>query len=164
ALRRTRSARRPDRASGSRSRRRALRGAASGSSPAFEDRLAFAHEGVHALLLVLRREEEIEGLALELEAGVERCVPRKVDSFGRESYRHGRLLRDRARERFRVVEPRCRRIDLRDETDRFRLVRLDASPGEDQLVGDELADRPREAVRATSTGDDPEIDLRLAEL
>src|SRR6266850_8225808 len=107
---------------------------ARGSSPSFEGRLALVHEGVDALLLVFGGEEQVERLALELESRIQRRIPREVDRLGRETSGDGRLLSDRPRERFGVIEPRRGRVDLRGEADRLRLVGLDAPAGEDQLV------------------------------
>src|SRR5256885_15542481 len=104
-------------------------GEAKPRSPSFERRLALIYEGVDAFLLIFRREEQVEGFALELESGIERRVPCEIHCLGRESRGDGRLLRDRPRERFGVVEPRGSRVDLRGKADRLRLIGLDAAAG-----------------------------------
>src|SRR5207247_7653739 len=81
-----------------------------------------------------------------------------------ESRGDGRLLRDRPRERFRVVEPRGSRVDLRGKADRLRLIGLDAAAGKDQLVGAVFPDATGEPLRSARSGDDPEVDLGLSEL
>src|SRR5688500_12661203 len=101
------------------------------SSLPLEDRLALVHERVDAFLLVLRGEQQVERLALELEAGLERGREREVDRLGRETDRDGRLLRDRPRERLRFLEPGRRGEVLREDADGVRLIRLEAASGED---------------------------------
>src|SRR5205823_13794624 len=74
------------------------------------------------------------------------------------------FLRDRARQRLRIVEPRRRGIHVDDEPDVLRLLRADEAPGEDELVRDPLPHRARQALRPAGAGDDAEVYLRLTEL
>src|SRR5438477_6483660 len=129
-----------------------------------EGRLSLVDEGIDALVLVLGREEQIEGAPLELEAGVERGIPSEIDGLGREAGRDRRLFRDRLRELLRVVEVRGGGVHVHDEPDLFRLLGTDEATREDELIGDPFPHRACEALRAAGAGDDAEVDLGLAEL
>ena len=83
-----------------------------------------------------------------------------------------RGLRGRERDRaLRREQPR--RLERRlehgvvhgvDQTALQRLVRVDDTPGEDQLLREADPAHAREALRPSPAGDDAEVDLRLAEL
>ena len=55
-------------------------------------------------------------------------------------------------------------MQLVDQTDRERLVGIDESPREDQVLGLGWPDQPGQPLRAARPGDDAEQDLGLTEL
>ncbi len=63
----------------------------------------------------------------------------------------------------RPVERLLGRHDQADQPEPLGLAGVDRPPGQDQLHRPGLADRPGQALRAAGAGDDPELDLRLAE-
>src|SRR5207247_7648161 len=61
-----------------------------------------------------------------------------------------------------LVENRV--VDRVDEPDAQRLFGVDDSAGEDHVLRNPEAADPSQPLRAAPAGDDPEVDLRLAEL
>src|SRR5689334_4337731 len=65
------------------------------------------------------------------------------------------------RERLRCIQRLARRDDAIHEADRQGFIRLDRTPGQQQVEGDAFADEAREPLRARISRNDPEIDFWL---
>ena len=76
----------------------------------------------------------------------------------------GGLRRQRGRERRDFCAQVRRGHDPIDEAEPIRLLGADLLSGQKELEGPACANQAREALRAAVTGDEPEVDLGLAEL
>ncbi len=90
------------------------------------------------------------------------ALERAVARWLRRRQRQRALGREQARNTERVVEHRL--LDAVQQPDVQRLAGLDQPAGQDQLLGDPDRGRPREPDGAAPAGNDPEVDLGLAEL
>src|SRR4051794_4038615 len=131
-------------------------------SPTGEVRLALLDERGEPLLRVLAREEAAELRVLALEVRYVLALQSVVQRALRGGERERALRGEQARSLERLVEHRI--LYAVDEAARKRLVGLDEPPGEDQLLREAEAAQPRQPLRAAPARDDPEVDLRLAEL
>src|SRR5213082_353536 len=129
-------------------------------SLALEVRVALAEERGNALLRVLRPEHLAERLRLDLEPLAELALVRDLlDLLDRER----RLLGQLAGPGEGGVEQLVVRHDLVREAEAKGLVRRDRRAGEVHLERLALSDEPRQPLGAAEAGDDPEVDLGLAE-
>src|SRR5215208_6369919 len=117
-------------------------------------------EGADALLRVLGSEHRREALALDLEPLVELRLSRDLlDLLDGER----RLLRQLARPLEGRVEQLVVGHDLVREPVAVRLVGVDRVADQVHLARLRLPDQPRQALGPAEAGDDPEVDLGLAE-
>src|SRR6266536_1218552 len=128
-------------------------------SLSFEVGLSLLAERPQALAGVAGGEGEVEQAPLILEAELERPFVGAVDRLLRKPRRHGPLRGDVARDPLCLLEPRLARDHAGDESRGERLARA-----QDHVHRERLADRTREPLRASRTGNDPERRLGLAEL
>src|SRR5918993_3543645 len=137
-----------------------------GGSATGELRLARAvlEEGLHARPLVLGVEQPGEELGLQRQSLVEGAVQPAVDGPLGRGERQGRPGRELARHGHRGRVDLVVRDDGVGETELEGLLRTDVPAGEDQVLGLGRADQPRQALGPTGARDDPEQDLRLADL
>src|SRR5262249_41343581 len=91
---------------------------------------------------------------------LERVVQRALGRGDRQRALRG----DQARGIERPLPQLAGVVDRVHETDSERLVRVDDTAGEDELLRDAGAAYAGEPLRAAPTGDDPEVDLGLSEL
>src|ERR1044072_726250 len=121
---------------------------------------ALAEEGGDALLAVLGLEDLGEALLLGVDARGEVPVVRaRLHLLPRER----RLLAELACPGQRHVKQLLIGNELVGEAHRSGLRSEDRVTGEVHLEGLRLADQPREALGAAEAGDDPQVDLGLAE-
>src|SRR5262249_21346388 len=127
-----------------------------------EARLAFFHERGHPLVGVLAREESSELVDLALQVldvvALERVVRRALDRRERGRALGRGLLGSPAR----VVDGGI--VYLVAQPDPQGLLGVDDTPREDQVLRDAEPADAREPLRPAPAGNDPEVDLRLAEL
>src|SRR5262249_23656714 len=127
-----------------------------------ELRLALLDERRHAFLGVLAREELAELVRLALEVldvvALERVVRRALDRGERERRLRGEQLSNLAR----LVDSRV--VHRVHKADPQRLRGTDDAARQDQVLRDAEAADPRQALGPAPAGDDPEVDLGLAEL
>ena len=113
---------------------------------------------------VLGGEHLLEQVLFESESGVERALQPAVDrQLGQALGDHGatgQLGRQHQRPGVQLVGPH----HLVDQPDAQRLVGGDLAAREHELLGLGGADEARQSLRAAAAGDDPEQDLRLAQL
>ena len=127
-------------------------------------RLALLDERPQALLGVVRREHDRVQVGLVDEVAADVAVQRPVRRL------LGVVQRDRALRRHQLghlERPRHqlrRRVDVLDEAALERLVGVDHAAGQDQLLGVADVGRAGEPLGAAPAGDDPEVDLGLAEV
>ncbi len=95
---------------------------------------------------------------------VERHVETLVDGSLRGAQRQLRSADELLGPLDRLVVDLVGGMDLVDESDRERLVRVDEAAREDQVLGLRGADQSSEALRTACTGNDAEQDLGLTEL
>src|SRR5436190_19087060 len=126
-------------------------------------RFALLDERGHALAHVLRGEEEVEVLALVVEALLDREVERLQDRVLGKLDGDRRLAGDLGGEGLRLVQVRLVRHDLGDQPSGERLAGGDRAAGQDDLHRAGFAKRAGEALGAARAGDDTDVDLRLAE-
>src|SRR5262249_4886861 len=129
-----------------------------------EDRLALLYESGHAFPGVRGGEQlaELRGLRVEVLAVVARkgAVGRGLGSSERDRALRG----EQARDLHRLLEELRRLEDAVDGTVALRLVGIAHAAGVDQLLGVAERRRPGHPLRTAPARDDPEIDLRLADL
>src|SRR6266516_469960 len=134
------------------------------ASASLEGRLALLDERGHALLRVLRSEKlpEARGLGVQTLGmpALQRAIARRLRC--RQCERALRAEQARDLQRLRDQLPRFE--DRVHETAALRLFGADHAPCEDQFLRVAEGRRTREALRAAPARDDPEVDLRLAEL
>src|SRR5262249_52511339 len=131
-------------------------------SAAGEPGLALLDERPHALLRVVAGEERAEELGLRAEVRVVLALERGVDGLLGRAQRERAFRRERPRGFERLLEHGV--VDPAHEPALQRLVRVDEAPREDELLCEADSAHAREPLRAAPAGDDPEVDLRLAEL
>ena len=130
-----------------------------------ELRLALLEEGLHALDPVLGRHRQLVEAALVLEAGGERgLLGGEHGLLGEPRGDRRAARRPRAASSIASSSQRIVGDDLVDQAHRLRLGGVEAPAGQHQLHRPLLAEHPRQALGAAAAGDDPEVDLRLAEL
>ena len=79
------------------------------------------------------------------------------------AHRHRRVRRPALRQRPRLGPEGGGGHDTVDEADPARLGRVDEASAEEQFQGAALPDQPRQPLRAGEAGNEPELDLGLAE-
>ena len=113
---------------------------------------------------VLGREDGDERFLLEFQTRIERGFESGIDDLFRESLGGNRPGGEFRRKCKGPTEHIGRRMDLVDESDRKRLLGPHLTPGQDQVLGARRPDKTGESLRAPTSRDDPEEDLRLTEL
>src|SRR3954447_5485923 len=126
--------------------------------------IAFADEGGHAFLLVIRREEHGEETELRLHVGARLAREVEVRRLLRVGEGERALLREVLRKLTRLAHELARLVDVVHEPPVVGLLRADRPAAEDHLLREPEADDSREALTPAPPRDDPEVDLRLAEL
>src|SRR5207249_1543750 len=94
----------------------------------------------------------------------ERVVTRRARELAQDGDGNGRPRRDRARDVERGLEERVLRHDLLDEPPLVGGSSVDPVAGEVEKLRAAQPDESREALRSAAARDEPELDLRLAEL
>ena len=147
------------------SRRRRLRPARFVKLAPLELRLALLEERVHALDAVLGRHRQLVQAALVLEARRSAPSPRRrAPPAWRAGPRSAGAWRSAGPAPSRASSHSPCRRHLVDEAQPLGLGGVDPPPGQHQLHRPLLADHARQPLRSAAAGDDPERDLRLAEL
>src|SRR6266511_800377 len=131
---------------------------------ACEAGLALLDERGHALLRVLGREEVAEAIGLEQQVLDVVALKSVIESDLRGGERERALRGDRARRLQRLRQQLSRLEDRVHEPDAERFVRSDDAAGEDQILRRAEPADPGKALRPAPAGNDPEVDLGLAEL
>ncbi len=137
---------------------------ASAPLAAYELRLALLDESGHPLLLVFGREEDLDRLGLEREAGLEGGVHAAEHGFFRLLYRERRELGDLLRHVDSALLDLCVGDEVADEAHFVRVAGAEDVPGEDVAHRLVLADGAGEPLGAAASGDDADLHLGLAEL
>src|SRR5207244_9093705 len=108
-------------------------------------------------------EELTERRRLLVERGRELALERTVRGLLRGRERERRLRRERARELERLRQQLVRWEDGADETAAERLVGVERTAGQDQLLRDAEPDHAGEPLRSAPARDDADVDLGLTE-
>lgn len=126
--------------------------------------IATLQERGDALPHVIGREPLGEQFSLVLDPLVEGHPTAGFQGLLSEFECDGALLGDSRRQRVHRLVKVGLIDDLLDEADRGRLPGVDRFAVEDHLHRGLLADEPRQPLDSPATGDDPKVDLRLAQL
>src|ERR1700694_106545 len=132
-------------------------------SSSLEDAFSLFEECVHAFLLVLGREQEVEALALRGQALRQRRLERLEYRFLGHPQRERRFFGQLPGGPLRDFDRHLGRHDLVDETQLVGAPRRHRRARQHRLHGGVLSRRARPALRAAGARDDAEIDLRLSE-
>src|SRR5437667_3674860 len=134
------------------------------ASLALELRLPLFHERLESLVDVFRRGDEPERHGLHLTGDSDRGVGAAVQRDLRETNRDRRLFREFLGERTDFRRERLVRDGLRHETDRRGFVGGESRTEEYELFCLRLSQDADEPLTAAGSGDEAQVDLRLAEL
>src|SRR5438309_1534984 len=135
----------------------------SATSPPLELGAPLLEEGVHAFLLVLGREQEVEVLAFGEEPLLERKLKGEIDRFLGQAERHRGLGRQLPGHPLSGLGRPLGRHDLVDDAELVRALGRDRLPAEVHLHRHVFAGGARPALGAAGARDDAQIDLGLAE-
>ena len=118
---------------------------------------------MHTFVCVLRREQQVERLALELDAVVDAALGGARDRFFGQADGDWRSLGELFAEAHGLVDDQLLGHHTRGEAALQRLFGAEHAASQDHVRREVLADGAREALGTARAGNQPDIDLGLTE-